>query len=138
MLLDARKMQAVEAPAHREWEPADYDTDQSVYVFTIGWVSEGEAPADGDIVSFQEAADFLARPGIDGEDELTLAEAQEILSHGGRVYVGPEDDLYLIAPLPEPMAEDRWGEVLPLDEINNGGFEEPFDCRSGVDYPATL
>lgn len=115
MLLDTRTMKAIDARDSRDWNPLDYDCDRDVFVFRIVWVSAGQSE-EGDLMTLQEAAVFLAGPGIDGEEELTLADAQAILSHGGRVHVGPEDDRYSIIPLQEPMAEDRWGEIIPLHE----------------------
>ncbi|BCS86841.1 hypothetical protein [Pseudodesulfovibrio sediminis] len=116
MLLDTHKMKAIDARNSRDWNPSDYDYDLNVFVYRIVWVSDGQPEEDGDLMTFQEVAVFLAGPGIDGEEELALADAQAILSHGGRVHVGPEDDQYSIIPLQEPMAEDRWGEIIPLHE----------------------
>jgi len=118
MLLDTHKMKAIDARNNQDWAPSDYDYDLDVFVYRVIWVSDGQSEEGGQMMTYMEAAEFLARPD-EGEDELKLADALEILSRGHRVWCGPEDNLYLIKPLPAPMVVDGNGESVPLDGALN-------------------
>lgn len=114
MLLDTQTMNAIEAIENQDWRPSDLDVDQNVLVFRVSLACGCQVEGSGWLMSFQEVAAFLAQPD-DGEDELPLAEAQQILARGRRVWCGPEDNLHLIEPLPAPTVEAGNGETVFLD-----------------------
>ncbi len=117
MLVDTTKLQTVQT-AHQGigYTPSDYAHDKRIFAFRLTWDGDEE----GDILTYTDALDFVATfPGSeDGttKEEL-LSEARELLDSEHAFRLGPDEDWYLITPLPEPMTHDRYGELVAVDDL---------------------
>lgn len=113
MLVDSRKLHTVkDARKGLDYTPSFYDGDENVFAFRLSW--DGEA--DGDLLTYSDALRFVAT--FDGPaDDESIEEARELLSKENAFRIGPDDDWYMITPLPEPMTHDRYGELVALNDL---------------------
>lgn len=137
MLVDTKKLHTVKAaPQGLDYTPSDYERQPDVYVVRVTWDGED----DGDLENYADAFKFAFDFANEGEEEFTAEDIRRWFDSGRRFRLGSDEEYYWFTPLPEPMARDRWGELCPLSELTerNTDFEPPFDCRPGIDFPATL
>jgi len=134
MLVDTKKLHTVkDARQGLNYTPSEYERDKNVFVFRLNWDGED----GGDLLTYADALDFVAT--FDGPATTDdIEESRELLDMENSFRVGPDDDWYIIAPLPQPMTHDRFGELVALAEKDDSYTTEDFGVRPGVDFPASL
>lgn len=138
MLVDTHKSFIATDEAQDNTDPAAYG--RNIIVFRLSWEDN---PA-GDLMTFDEAVTFVTSFDDDTDDELGAEDARQMLRHSRCVHIGPNDDRYTLTQLAQPLRYCQATETLiPLDEWDDHmesltESDELFDCRPGIDYPATL
>lgn len=136
MLVDTQKLPTTEEPRTvLDHSPSDYERRPDIFVFRITWEGEEE----GDLQNYVDTLRSVNSFPNEGE-KTTEEDVRRWLDSGRRFRIGPDEDFYWVTPLQEPMTKDRWGELCLLSELDerNEDFEPPFDCRPGIDFPASL
>lgn len=137
MLVDThRSLVRTEGELDKYTDPSFHGEDVLVFRLTT------DTDDSGDLMTFDDAVEFVADFDDGTGDIVTREEAADMLRHASKLHVGPHDDRYTLTPLETPLRysfDDQ--EYVPEDEWDDDPSAEsstPFDCRPGKDFPVTL